>query len=299
MVQYLLVVLAFVALMLDLSSAFVPRIAASSRQTWSSKQQLSMAVDGKINVYKTKDDVALALCTEIIEEAQGAIGSRGKFTIAIPGGSVLKMLSKLCTMPEAKSLDWSKVFLYYVNHKVVAPDDPSSTHLKAESIFIKDLGLPLANVAQILNDGKLDLEATAKDYQRQIAKNVKQVGGLPYFDYMLLGMGADGHIGSLYPATANNKEILQDSYTFHVLAVDKKTPGSITFALPVMNAAREIRVVVTGEDKKEAALTGISAKEVLYKFPAIGLDPTLTKWMMDEAAGALCVQGKVAGLKVY
>ena len=145
---------------------------------------LSMALD-KVNVYKTKDDVALALCSEILEVGSAAIDARKKFCLAVPGGSVLKMLSKLSTMPEAKKLDWSKVFLYYVNHKVVPPDDPSSTHLKAESLFLKEIGIPPANVAQILNDGTLDMEKTAKDYQKQIAKNVKNVGGLPYFDYMV------------------------------------------------------------------------------------------------------------------
>ena len=209
-----------------------------------------MKLTDKVNVYKTKDDVALALCTDLIEAGTAAIASRQKFTLAVPGGSVLKMLSKLCSMPEAKNLDWSKVFLYYVNHKIVPADDPSSTNFKAESLFIKEIGLPLENVARILVDGTLGHDSTAHDYQKQIAKNVKIVGGLPYFDYMLLGMGADGHIGSLYPATANNKEVLQDSYTFHVLTVDKKQPASITFSLPVMNAARDVRIVITGEDKK-------------------------------------------------
>ena len=284
-------IVAAVLMLLGTCSSFRPmsRLASPIR--------LEMKVDSKINVYKTKEDAAHALCLDIIEEGTAAIASRQKFTLAIPGGSVLKMLSKLTTMPEAKTLDWTKVFLYYVNHKVVAPDDPSSTHLKAESIFLKDIGIPMENVAQILNDGTFNLESAAKDYQRKIAKNVKLVGGLPYFDYMLLGMGADGHVGSLYPATANNKEILQDSYTFHCLAVDKKTPGSITFSLPVMNAAREVRIVVTGEDKKEAALTGVSRKEVVYKFPAIGLEQP--KWIMDNGAASLCIKGVISGLKEH
>lgn len=110
-------------------------------------------------------------------------------------------------------------------------------------------------------------------------------------------MGADGHIGSLYPATANNKEILEESYTFWCLPIDKNSPPSITFSLPVMNAARDIRVVITGADKKEAALTGVTAGDVVYKFPAVGL--IQPKWMMDAAAGALCVERKVAGVKEH
>jgi len=292
--NHLFIIVIAVCVEFGIVSAFgQARLKSPPKLAWRTTREIEMKTE--VYVYKTKDDVARALCTEIIEEGSAAIKSRGKFCLAVPGGSVLKMLSTLTTLPEAKTLDWTKVFLYYVNHKLVAPDDPDSTHKKAESLFIKDIGLPIDNVAQILSDGSGDLEAAAKDYQKKIAKNVKQVGGLPYFDYMLLGMGADGHIGSLYPATANNKEILQDSYTFHVLAVDKKTPGSITFSLPVMNAAREVRIVVTGEDKTEAAMTGVKRAEVLHKFPAVGIENP--KWMMDGTAGALCVKNKVVGLK--
>lgn len=178
-----LFIIAVVALQLGLLvSGFRPAAKLNSRA--SVLPALSMGLD-RVNVYKTEDAVAHALCSEIIEAGTDAIDRRKKFCLAIPGGSVLKLLSKLTTMPEAKNLDWSKVFLYYVNHKVVAPDDPSSTHLKAESLFLKEIGIPPANVAQILNDGSLDLEKTAKDYSKQIAKNVKNVGGLPYFDYMV------------------------------------------------------------------------------------------------------------------
>lgn len=72
-------------------------------------------------------------------------------------------------------------------------------------------------------------------------------GALPEFDYMLIGVGKDGHIGSLYPGRSE----ITDTMSL-VLSVDKKSPSGITLSLPVMNAAKTIRVVLTGADKAEA-----------------------------------------------
>jgi len=90
-----------------------------------------------VRVYPTADDVGRALCTDFVDQAKEAISARGAFYSAVPGGSVLKLLSKL---KDAKDeLDWSKVHLYYVNHKCVPDDDPSATHSKAKILFLDHL----------------------------------------------------------------------------------------------------------------------------------------------------------------
>lgn len=134
----------------------------------------SLLLLGPINIYKTSEEVANALCSDVLAAAHSSIASRGKFTIAVPGGSVLKMLSKLKTNPSTKEIDWANVFLYYVNHKIVPDTDPTSTNLKAEGLFIKEIGLPLSNVARIdapIN-GAAGHESNAHHYQKLIAKNV-------------------------------------------------------------------------------------------------------------------------------
>lgn len=247
-------------------------------------------------VFKTKEAVASALCRDVLAVGAAAIASRGKFTLAVPGGSVLKMLGHLQAQPDKDAIDWSKVFLYYVNHKIVPGDDPSSTHFKAEGLFIKALGLPMCNVAQLASasNGAMGHDSAAHDYQKQIALHVATKGstGLPQFDYMLLGMGADGHIGSLYPG---RREVLSSTTSEHVLTVDKKQPASITLSLPVMNAAREIRMVLVGADKKEAALIGVTKSKAPGQFPVCGIEGA--KWMLDEDAGRLCVERQVPGLQ--
>lgn len=112
--------------------------------------------------------------------------------------------------------------------------------------------------------------------------------GLPVFDYMLLGMGKDGHVGSLYPA---RKEVLSTDPRAWVLSVDKKSPASITLSLPVMNRANEVRIVLTGEDKAEAALWGITKAKNAEEFPVCGVRDGAT-WLIDEPCASLVLKDK-------
>jgi 6-phosphogluconolactonase len=157
---------------------------------------------------------------------------------AVPGGSVLKMLGGL---KELKAeIDWSKVFLFYVNHKCVPNDDASATHFKALSIFLDAcpaVAHPMATAAAGVTKGH---DTDAHLYRNQIEAVLPLADGLPIFDYMLLGMGKDGHIGSLYPG---RKEVLMTDKHQWVLSVDKKSPSSISLSLPVMNAARYCTVL--------------------------------------------------------
>lgn len=103
-----------------------------------------------VRVYPTADDVGRALCAEFVDEAKEAISARGAFYSAVPGGSVLKLLSRL---KDAKDeLDWSKVHLYYVNHKCVPDDDTSATHSKAKILFLDHLSSCNAVPIQLIGD---------------------------------------------------------------------------------------------------------------------------------------------------
>jgi len=114
---------------------------------------------------------------------------------------------------------------------------------------------------------------------------INKASALPVFDFMLIGMGKDGHIGSLYPG---RKEVgITDRW---VLTVDKKTPSSITLSLPVMNNAKETRVVLMGGDKAEAALTGITKALPATEFPVCGVKSEGTLWMLDVPCAELVKQ---------
>ena len=128
------------------------------------------------------------------------------------------------------AIDFSKVHMFYVNHKCVPITDESATHFKAKKLFLDAIpslhAYPIPELVGITKGHDTD----AHEYMTTMKALLPQNNGLPIFDYMLLGMGKDGHIGSLYP---ERKEVFITQCEPWVLTVDKKTPPSISLSLPV------------------------------------------------------------------
>lgn len=150
----------------------------------------------QLDVVHNADEVASVVCKRLETAAAAAIADRGHFALAIPGGSVMKMLSG--TAPS-----WAdKCTLVYVNHKAVPTDDATlSTHAKASQLFLNE-GWSGANIITL--SGSSDAAAEAESYAAALqalpeATLPRGADGLPVFDLMLIGVGDDGHVGSLYP----------------------------------------------------------------------------------------------------
>jgi 6-phosphogluconolactonase len=243
------------------------------------------------NVIILKDaaDVSRKIQSIVTEAARKAISERGHFALAIPGGSVLKMLANLPSFDE-----WaSKTTVVYVNHKCVEMDDiDRSTHAKAIKLFLGEW--ERAGLNTIVLDGTADGEQEARRYEEKI-KSLEDIKlprdsrtGLPQFDLALIGVGDDGHIGSLYP---NRDEVLVDESGPWVLCVPMKNPPSITLSLPLMKAASKVVVAACGvsdkypQGKSAGMKRAIIDDETLQSFPAAGLRDKAT-WVMDEAAAS-------------
>jgi 6-phosphogluconolactonase len=187
-----------------------------------------------INTYATSEEVGKSLSEQFVNIARKEIDSKGSFFVAIPGGSAIKLFKYL--VPLKNKIDWSKVYLFYVNHKYVPENDDSATHFKAKSIFLNDLG----EVKTYVPDStKPSVTETALAYSSQLVKTLPTKNGLPFFDLVVLGMGKDGHIGSLYPG---RKEVLETSLL--VVPVDKVfvylSSQLYTFTILFHNLVRKI-----------------------------------------------------------
>jgi len=231
-------------------------------------------------ILKDADAVAAAVYAKVDAAAQKAIAEKGYFALAIPGGSILKMLAN--TKPT-----WSsKTSIAYVNHKCVdMADENLATHAKAKKLFLD--GWSGANVITLTGTGDSAAEALAYEAAVKACAQVPTTeGGLSCFDMMLIGVGDDGHVGSLYP----NREDVTKTGPW-VLPVDMKTPGSITLSLPVMTAAKEVVIAACGvsekypQGKSAGMARAIEGEETAVSFPASGLRNVAT-WIIDEAAGS-------------
>ncbi|KAI2500482.1 glucosamine-6-phosphate isomerase/6-phosphogluconolactonase [Fragilaria crotonensis] len=232
------------------------------------------------NVVVMEDANAVgAKIKEIVEQAAAAaIADKGHFWLAIPGGSILKMLV-------GSNGDWtSQTTIAYVNHKCVPMDDLDlATHAKAMKLFMNEWD----GCHPIVLDGTDDGDAEAASYQLKLDNVPRSDTGIPQFDLALIGVGDDGHVGSLYP---NRDEVLETQKW--VLSVAMKSPPSISLSLPIMANAKQVVVAACGvsdkypQGKSDAMRRAIvEQEETLQSFPAVGLRQKAT-WIMDKAAAS-------------
>jgi 6-phosphogluconolactonase len=276
--------------------------ASSSSSLESSPLAAKKTPVDQVVVLKDADVVGREIRRIVVECAQRAIAERGHFALAIPGGSILKMLVGMDNSNNESDddIDWtSKTTIAYVNHKCVAMDDAAlATQAKAKKLFL-DSWSKECNV--IVLDGTDNGQEEAKSYQaklralsstvlpRSSEASASGANGLPVFDLALIGVGDDGHIGSLYP---NRDEVLVDERGPWVLPVAMKSPPSITLSLPVMQNAKRVVVAACGVSEKypQGKSAGMRRaicveQETLQTFPAVGLRSVAT-WVMDAAAAS-------------
>eukprot|EP00287_Rhodomonas_sp_CCMP768_P006889 CAMPEP_0196720402 /NCGR_PEP_ID=MMETSP1091-20130531/3206_1 /TAXON_ID=302021 /ORGANISM="Rhodomonas sp., Strain CCMP768" /LENGTH=309 /DNA_ID=CAMNT_0042061631 /DNA_START=17 /DNA_END=946 /DNA_ORIENTATION=- len=238
-------------------------------------------------VEKDVEAVGETLCDMVAKAATSAIADKGHFAFAIPGGSILNMLVQMNT--KYPDLDWSKATMAYVNHRCVPLDDETSTHFKARNKFLNqwiDKGLNC-----VLLDGTTDAEAEAASYTKKVEEIPsstlpRSASGLPVFDLMLIGVGLDGHIGSLYPDSPQVAE--KEKW---VIPRVTDASSSITLSLPVIAAANDIVVASAGKSEKYPEGKAVAMKRALQgdetaaSFPASALAGSAT-WILDEGAAA-------------
>jgi 6-phosphogluconolactonase len=235
----------------------------------------------RVQIFADTNGVSAEVRRIVQAAAETAIAETGRFYLAIPGGSILKMLVGSGVGAAA----WTRhTTIAYVNHKCVEMTNlDQSTHAKAMKLFMHQWEGCTPIVLDGTDHGDMEAKAYAKKIvQAQIPTTANMI---PVFDLALIGVGDDGHIGSLYP---HRNEVLDTVHT--VLAVDKKFPPSITLTLPVLQNAKQVVVAACGvSDKyplgKSAAMRQaiVSESETLQSFPAIGLRDVAT-WILDEAA---------------
>ena len=253
----------------------------------STTTQLHAAPAKRVHILPTEEEVTNAVHQIVESCAKQAIASRGNFALAIPGGSVLKVLSSL----DPSSSDWvSKTTLCFVNHKCVDVTDVSSAiEAQARSKFLDRWGLTDIISLGGTSDGKSEAQAYEQK-MRDISeeKLPRDNDGFPIFDLMLVGVGDDGHIGSLYP---NRDEIDIVSGPW-VTPAFQKDPPSISLTLPVMQRAQTTVISAAGKSPKypngkaSAMRLAIADSEVTPRdFPASALRESAV-WILDEPNGS-------------
>jgi 6-phosphogluconolactonase len=225
----------------------------------------------------------------IIQAARDAISARGRFSIALTGGSSPQQTYSLLAQPEhVGQIDWEKTFLFFGDDRFVPPDDERSNFGMASRLMIEHVPIPTANIYPMPVEAQ-DPAQAAGLYADTLAQFFAVPAGSPtppQFDLILLGLGDDGHIASLFPGYPTLE--VTDRWVVSSPAGTLPPPvDRITLTYPVLNAARQVLFMVTGGNKAEAVqdiLEGGAAKE---KRPAAGIQPAGELiWYLDQNAAS-------------
>jgi 6-phosphogluconolactonase len=228
-----------------------------------------------------------AAAAEFIRTAQAAIAARGRFTVAVSGGSTPKSLYSLLAASYS-SFDWSRVFLFFGDERHVPPSDPESNYRMVQESLLTKIAIPPANVFRVLAENP-DANAAAADYEAQLRRffglpPAGQPGDFPRFDLILLGMGPDGHTASLFPDSA---ALAETSRLVVANWVAKFNTYRITFTFPVLNRAAEVMFMASGADKADMlhqVLEG--ANTPLLPSQRVQPNDGTLLWMLDKAAAS-------------
>lgn len=231
------------------------------------------------------DALSSAAADELIELARAGIAARGRFHVALSGGSTPKRLFQLLAQRK-DALAWDAVELWWGDERCVPPDHPDSNYGMARDHLIRPLGLDEARVHRM--HGELDPGAAARAYEDEL---VAALGDPPVLDYALQGMGPDGHTASLFPESPALPVL--DEERRWVLANPVKSPlvpgGAalrITLTAPAINRARHVRFLVAGADKAAALAAVLEGPRDPRRYPSQLIAAADLAWLVDEAAAA-------------
>jgi len=233
----------------------------------------------------TPQDLFQAAAEEVIRAATGAITERGRFTIALSGGSTPKNLYTLIAANASASLPWDRMFFFWGDERHVPPDNPDSNYRMAKEALLSKVAIPPANIFRIPAENP-DASAAADAYEQTLRKFFAVAPGeFPRFDLILLGIGPDGHTASLFPETAALEET---SRLVVANWVEKLQTNRITFTLPVLNAARCVAFLVSGTDKAAVLHEVLEGNAPAEKYPSKLVRPSEGKliWFVDRAAAS-------------
>lgn len=219
--------------------------------------------------------------------ADAAIAARGRFMVALSGGSTPKGVHAVLSGDEYRTkIPWNHVHLFWGDERCVPPTHPESNYHMAEETLLAKIAIPARHIHRV--PAELPPIEAASAYEQTLREVFALSGGvLPRFDLIFLGMGADGHTASLFPGTPGVRE---DRRLVVAQYVKKLQAWRITLTPAVLNSAAQVVFLVSGADKAQTLKTVLHGPFEPERFPAQLVRPTqgAVLWLVDQAAaGAL------------
>ncbi len=236
----------------------------------------------QIAIFDDKHTLSKHAAEYIMRIAKESIELRGRFTIALTGGTTPgEAYSLLGSEPIRSQIDWQLVHIFWGDERCVPHTDPESNYYLAQETLFDKVAIPKSQIHPVPAD-QPDREAASQSYSAEM-QSTFGTNEVPRFDLIHLGMGPEGHTASLFP----HQDSLHEEHRLVMpVSVPKPPPDRLTFTPPLLNAARNVLFLVSGSEKADALHAILEGEYQPDEYPAQIVRPTNGEvvWMLDRAA---------------
>jgi 6-phosphogluconolactonase len=235
----------------------------------------------RVLIFDDAEAVARAAAARIAEIAVESVEARGRFSVALSGGTTPRRIYELLAGEAFRTrIDWSKAHVFFGDERCVPPDDEESNYRMANETLLSLVNVAREHVHRMIGEG--DAVANARLYEDELRAYFGDTAA-PAYDLITLGMGDDGHTASLFPHSP-----ALDARGAWVVAnrVEKLGAYRLTLTANVINHAAHVMFVVTGAGKAERLREVIEGERDPHRLPAQLINPSdgSLEWFIDRAA---------------
>ncbi|MEU5164171.1 6-phosphogluconolactonase [Streptomyces sp. NPDC020875] len=241
-------------------------------------------------VHRDKELMAQAAAARLITRIVDAQAARGTASVVLTGGrNGNGLLAALGSSPARDAVDWQRLDIWWGDERFLPKGDPERNASQARAALLEHVPVDPARVHPMAaSDGPYgsDVEAAAAAYAAELAAAAgpEDHGPVPTFDVLMLGVGPDTHVASLFPEHPAVRET--DRTVVGVHGSPKPPPTRISLTLPAIRAAREVWLLAAGEDKANAVAIALSGAGEIQAPAAGARGRSRTLWLLDTAAAA-------------
>ncbi len=239
----------------------------------------------EVEVLPDADALAEHVAQRLLETLAAAQAQGRVPAVALTGGTIANEIhaavARLSQGSAAPAIDWSRVDVWWGDERFVPADDPERNALQARRALLDHLPLDPARIHEVpaSDGGADDVEAAAAAYSRAIREH-----GSGRFDVVMLGVGPDGHVASLFPGS--DQLDVDDRVAVAVHDSPKSPPERVSLTYGALNRTAQAWFLVSGEGKAEAVARALGGAD-LHEIPATGVTgQERTAWFLDDAAAS-------------
>lgn len=234
-----------------------------------------------VEVYADAGSLAASVATRLLERIEALQAAGREPRIVLTGGTIADEVHReVARLARDASVDWSRIHLFWGDERYVPAHSPDRNAWQARTALLDQVPVDPARVHEAPDASYGEPEAAAAAYAEVVHQHAPDG-----FDLVLLGVGPDGHVASLFPQAAQLEVTDRDAVA--VTDSPKPPPVRITLTFPALNRTEAVWFLVSGEAKADAVAAGLGGAPT-HDLPATGVTGrSETLWLLDQAAAGV------------